>query len=158
LPGRLFDILSISSRQQSESLRPSLTEAKGTEAQECVGDGTSASSVEQKNCGPRHKNRLRARQGRTSGPMAAKSLRSKPGSVELAVVQRLVLSSRSAVPCPCHTARALCVRPSTASKPYGLFQRVCPAIRDKRGRPFLKQSAPRKDGACSAAYAGWAPP
>jgi len=66
LPGRLFDILSISSRQRSESLHPSLTEAKGTKAQECVGDGTSASSVEQ-NCGPRHKNRLRAAQGGRAG-------------------------------------------------------------------------------------------
>ena len=77
----------MSSNQRSESLRPSLTEAKGSEAQGRVGDGASESSVEQ-NCGPMNKNRLRGAKGGRAGQWPRSPLRSKPGSVESAVVQR----------------------------------------------------------------------
>ena len=80
-------MLSMPSCQRSESLRPSLTEAKGSEAQGRVGDGASESSVEQSR-GPMHKNRLRGAKGGRAGKRSRSPHRSKPGSVESAVVRR----------------------------------------------------------------------
>jgi hypothetical protein len=80
-------MLSMSSSQRSESLRPSLTEAKGSEAQGCRREAASESSVEQ-SCGPMNKNRLRGAKGGRAGNWPQSPSRSKPGSVESAVVQR----------------------------------------------------------------------
>ena len=81
-------MLSMSSNQRSESLRPSLTEAKGSEAQGRVGDGASESSVEQ-NCGPMNKNRLRGAKGGRAGQWPRSPLRSKPGSVTSRTIEHL---------------------------------------------------------------------
>ena len=80
-------MLSMSSNQRSESLRPSLTEAKGSEAQGRGREVPSESSVEQ-NCGPMHKNRLRGAKGGRAGKRPRSPFRSKPKSVEPAVAQR----------------------------------------------------------------------
>ena len=80
-------MLNMSFRQRSESLRPSLTEAKGSEAPGRGREVPSESSVEQ-NCGPMNKNRLRGAKGGRAGQWPRSPFRSKPGSVESAVVQR----------------------------------------------------------------------
>ncbi|MFZ5495703.1 MAG: hypothetical protein ACOZE5_10265, partial [Verrucomicrobiota bacterium] len=56
----------MSSNQRGESLRPSLTEAKGGEAPGRGREVPSESSVEQ-NCGPMHKKRLRGAKGGRAG-------------------------------------------------------------------------------------------
>ncbi len=80
-------MLSMSSNQRSESLRPSLTEAKGSEGQGRDREVPSESSVEQ-NCWPMHKNRLSGAKGGRAGKRSRSPYRSKPGSVEPAAVQQ----------------------------------------------------------------------
>ena len=65
----------------------SLTEAKGSEAPGRGREAPSESSAEQ-NCGPMNKNRLRGAKGGRAGQWPQSPSRSKPGSVESAVVQR----------------------------------------------------------------------